>query len=944
MMHKRPIIPLHEVANLAAHGMSEDDDDEATGTNSDSSIPSVNLSPQRNHHFLTSHYKSTNYLNVTYRNRPSMGPLRKNKRMRHEQTDEGEKDYKLWQSMNADDSISNLPIHHTPMLNSDRKKRRLTENTLVGATTTEAATTTAGANIILVDVNEKNENDEEIQTSNNNNNNKSERSSLVIESTGIEENSTGVTISSIMKKSIKTKNDIEMDMKMKINNNNNNKIMEESEKHSFNPQNEQSIQSPKRKPKKGLPGRKAKNKSHTNLRRNPRRASTTPSSSNTLHLNIDITPTCSESIQLSNPDHIMPQSQPGPSSTNGNTTVSSRKRGSSKTPRVLDPSFIDNLFKCSTIANDLDIYWTKVKGHPYWPSQIVELTNDLEQSKRFKDALRWRKQGDNICVMYFGTSEVAYANFNESCLSWEEGLKRDLHLRQMHRYAFHDSLREVVSICQRIPIYPENWWNQPKWHSLMLEFYNEIEQGEIVERLEQKVEKADRESICWVKLRGFPHWPVQMMPPHIANQQYPGLKKRSYLNPGNSSAPCMFFGTGEVAMIPDRLRVSFGAGLVRGYHRCSERRDFLVALGEVWGFLKNPRYWPEGGNNDVEWWCKDPNQGREMKPWKEVSLHFSPPYEQITKSVRGPINSNQNGNKNRHRPEVHRCVCPNDPSGPCCSNMQCLNWASRFFCDSACGAKHLCGNLTFNMRKGPRVQPFMTTNCRGWGLRLEEPIKAGDFIIEYVGEIIDEYELEARLDQARKDRCHEYYTMDLENEMFIDATRKGNSSRFINSSCEPNCDAQKWTDPRTGETRIGVFALKTMPAGTELTYNYCFKDYGLQGEKQTRSFHCRCGTASCCMLSPSERELAKILIGKKLTVKWDDGWYPGIVKTYNTERKRFQVEYEDGDVEYLLFEFQEQHENPIPFIADDDTEQQLKVFRGELSPEQASKKKKPNPK
>ena len=52
----------------------------------------------------------------------------------------------------------------------------------------------------------------------------------------------------------------------------------------------------------------------------------------------------------------------------------------------------------------------------------------------------------------------------------------------------------------------------------------------------------------------------------------------------------------------------------------------------------------------------------------------------------------------------------------------------------------------------------------------------------------------------------------------IDATEVGNWSRFINHSCDPNAETQKWVVK--GEVRIAVFAIKDIPKGKELTYHY----------------------------------------------------------------------------------------------------------------------------
>lgn len=71
----------------------------------------------------------------------------------------------------------------------------------------------------------------------------------------------------------------------------------------------------------------------------------------------------------------------------------------------------------------------------------------------------------------------------------------------------------------------------------------------------------------------------------------------------------------------------------------------------------------------------------------------------------------------------------------------------------------------------------------------------------------------------------------------IDACRRGNRARFINHSCEPNCETQKWVVK--GELAIGFFATKDVPADSELTFDYNFERYG---DKPTK---CHCGAPTC---------------------------------------------------------------------------------------------------
>ena len=52
---------------------------------------------------------------------------------------------------------------------------------------------------------------------------------------------------------------------------------------------------------------------------------------------------------------------------------------------------------------------------------------------------------------------------------------------------------------------------------------------------------------------------------------------------------------------------------------------------------------------------------------------------------------------------------------------------------------------------------------------------------------------------------HDFYIMELDQGFFVDGKRRGNDSRFINHSCEPNCELQRWVVK--GRMRIGIFAL-----------------------------------------------------------------------------------------------------------------------------------------
>lgn len=65
-----------------------------------------------------------------------------------------------------------------------------------------------------------------------------------------------------------------------------------------------------------------------------------------------------------------------------------------------------------------------------------------------------------------------------------------------------------------------------------------------------------------------------------------------------------------------------------------------------------------------------------------------------------------------------------------------------------------------------------------------------------------------------------FYFLTIGEDVIIDASKYGNTSRFINHSCNPNCHIEKWNV--NGEIRVGIFTSKMVPKGTEFTIDYQF--------------------------------------------------------------------------------------------------------------------------
>jgi uncharacterized protein len=144
------------------------------------------------------------------------------------------------------------------------------------------------------------------------------------------------------------------------------------------------------------------------------------------------------------------------------------------------------------------------------------------------------------------------------------------------------------------------------------------------------------------------------------------------------------------------------------------------------------------------------------------------------------------------------------------------------------------------MQNGTRRRRISVRNSpiHGRGVFALKRIPKGTRIIEYKGMLITDKEADRRYSRIQ---AHSPHTMlfSVDDGLVIDATRKGNSARWINHSCAPNCEIEE------ERHRIFIESRRDISAGEELTY-----DYNLQiGEKHTktakREHACFCGSRRC---------------------------------------------------------------------------------------------------
>ncbi|XP_034120738.1 histone-lysine N-methyltransferase ash1 isoform X2 [Drosophila guanche] len=182
------------------------------------------------------------------------------------------------------------------------------------------------------------------------------------------------------------------------------------------------------------------------------------------------------------------------------------------------------------------------------------------------------------------------------------------------------------------------------------------------------------------------------------------------------------------------------------------------------------------------------------------------------------------------------CNCKNQGEKACQDN--CLNRMVYTECSpSNCPAAEKCRNQKIQRHEvAPGVERFMTLD-KGWGVRTKLPIAKGTYILEYVGEVVTERDFKQRMASIYLNDTH-HYCLHLDGGLVIDGQRMGSDCRFVNHSCEPNCEMQKWSV--NGLSRMVLFAKRPIEQGEELTYDYNFSLFN-PSEGQP----CRCNMPQC---------------------------------------------------------------------------------------------------
>lgn len=131
------------------------------------------------------------------------------------------------------------------------------------------------------------------------------------------------------------------------------------------------------------------------------------------------------------------------------------------------------------------------------------------------------------------------------------------------------------------------------------------------------------------------------------------------------------------------------------------------------------------------------------------------------------------------------------------------------------------------------------SGIHGTGVFAKRPIPKGTRVIEYAGRRLPKAQL---LEAAERGERKLTYVLNLDVLTAIDGAEEGNDARFINHSCEPNCELYIF------DNTPYIYAMEAIPEGTELTFDYKLQSGGSKRISLALSrelFPCNCGASLC---------------------------------------------------------------------------------------------------
>jgi SET domain-containing protein len=137
----------------------------------------------------------------------------------------------------------------------------------------------------------------------------------------------------------------------------------------------------------------------------------------------------------------------------------------------------------------------------------------------------------------------------------------------------------------------------------------------------------------------------------------------------------------------------------------------------------------------------------------------------------------------------------------------------------------------------------MNSTIHGRGVFATSNILKGQNIIEYAGERISWKEALRRHPHDPSQPNHTFY-FSLSNGKVIDGNSKGNEARWINHSCQPNCEAREEKD-KNNKLHVYIYAKRNIKKNEELFYDYALDLDSENTLEEQKNYSCFCETKKC---------------------------------------------------------------------------------------------------
>jgi SET domain-containing protein len=141
--------------------------------------------------------------------------------------------------------------------------------------------------------------------------------------------------------------------------------------------------------------------------------------------------------------------------------------------------------------------------------------------------------------------------------------------------------------------------------------------------------------------------------------------------------------------------------------------------------------------------------------------------------------------------------------------------------------------------KTPRPFKVRRSGIQGMGVFATRRIPKGTRLIEYTGERLTDAESDARYPEDDESGNHHTFLFSIGDDIVIDAAVGGNDARWINHSCDPNCDAV------IEDERLWIETIRDVKPGEELAYDYAYELEERHSPAAKRRYPCRCGSSKC---------------------------------------------------------------------------------------------------